>query len=182
MSKGVTPIGGSDNQAGVFELLKDVGGRFRTLSLFKEHQHPNYPAPFTLKRYNVDGYISMYLKYMDIGDPTEYQVGLQLLGSHEHWQVLTRAGWFKVHVTLWRDELANRMESERYHEMKDIREASAPDSAARVQATKWLATRYGKDKAQIKVKMSKNEKARHLRLLKEEKEDLAQDIANIGIK
>lgn len=74
------------------------------------------------------------------------------------------------------------MESERYHEMQSIREAAAPDSPARIQATKWLAERYGKTKAKAskRGRPSKAEKARVMAQSKEDKEDLKEDLANIG--
>ena len=67
--KGVIPL---PKGLAAYDTLKDSMGRFRTLSLFVEHKHDKYPAPYTLKPYNHKGAMSMYLKYMEIGDPTEY--------------------------------------------------------------------------------------------------------------
>lgn len=64
-----------------FETLKDSQGRFRTKSLFVEMKHPDYSAPYTLKDYDHKGAMSMYQKYMAIGDPTEYEQAIALLGS-----------------------------------------------------------------------------------------------------
>ncbi len=128
---------------GGFSAFKDSTGRFRTQSLFGEYKHPNYPAFFTLKKYDHKGRISLYRKYMEIADPTEYQVAQRLFGSWEHWLQLTRAQWFREHLNEWRDELAVRMASERYQEMQD-RVLKDPNSPTGIQASKWLSDMYGK--------------------------------------
>lgn len=168
----------------IFDSFKDAQGRFRTQSLFIETPHDSYPAKFTLKKYDKvkDGktYISLYLKYMEIADPTEYQVAVRLFGSWDHWQALTRSKWFGDHLTGWREELKIRLESERYYEMQEVA-TKDKGSAQAVQATKWLADRYG-DKATAKRgRPSKAEKAQHLSKLKSETAELNEDIARLGL-
>ena len=183
-----TPLkgGASTGEVGpeVFETFKDAQGRFRTQSLFCETPHDSYPAYFTLKKYDhiKDGkkYISLYLKYMEIADPTEYQVATRLFGSWDHWQALTRSKWFGEHLTGWREELKVKLESDRYYEMQGVA-TQDKGSAQAVQATKWLADRYG-DKATAKRgRPSKAEKAKHLAKLKDETAELNEDIARLGL-
>lgn len=166
----------------IFDSFKDAQGRFRTQSLFCEHPHESYPAKFTLKKYDhvKDGktYISLYLKYMEIGDPTEYQVAERLFGSWDHWLALTRSKWFGKHLTGWREELAVRLESERFFEMKD---ATNDRGAHGVSATKWLAERYGEKSIAKRGRPSKQEKANHLAKLKDETAELDDDIARLGL-
>jgi len=90
-----------------FEVFKDDQGRLRTASLFKEKREASkYPSYFTLKPGAAPvGHVSMHDKYMEISDPTEYQVAMTLLGSWDHWQRLCAAKWFKPHVEAWREEL-----------------------------------------------------------------------------
>ena len=163
----------------VFDSFKDSQGRYRTQSLFIEYPHESYPAYFTLKKQDKNGAISLYRKYMAIGDPTEYQVAIQLLGSWDHWQALTRSKWFRIHLTGWRKELKTRMESDRYYEMVD----NLGDPKARVQATKWLADRYGGSSDQVskRGRPSKEEKAMHLRRIAEEADDINDDAKRIGV-
>ncbi len=179
-----SPVGGESDAPGpeVFDSFKDSMGRYRTLSLFIEYPHTSYPAFFTLKKVDRKGVISLYRKYMEIGDPTEYQVAIQLFGSWEHWQILTRTKWFTAHLVGWRKELKDRMESERYHEMLEI-QAHAKTAPARAQATKWLADRYGgsADKTSKRGRPSKDEKQAHLNKLALESEDEASDAKRIGL-
>lgn len=168
----------------VFDKLKDAQGRFRTQSLFCEHPHESYRAYFTLKKfdYEKDGktYISLYLKYMEIADPTEYQVAIRMFGSWDHWQALTRSKWFGAHLTGWREELKTKLESDRFYEMQQVATQDR-GSAQAVQATKWLADRYG-DKATAKRgRPSKAEKAQHLNKLKDETAELNEDIKRLGL-
>lgn len=149
--------------SGVFSGFKDSQGQFRTRSLFWEHRHPNYKPFYTTKPYDHEGCISMYRKYMEIGDPTEYQVAIRLLGSWEHWQKLNGSKWFNELVTPWRKELKQKMESDRYWEMVQIKEDPNASDNAKLQATKWLAEHYSK-----KPKRGRPSKEEKDRLLKEE--------------
>lgn len=166
----------------VFEQLKDSQGRFRTQSLFIQHKHDAYSAHFTLKNFDHDGYISMYQKYMEIGDPTEYQQAKCLLGSYEHWQTLAKAGWFKPYLNKWREELRARLESEAFDRMQETASAKKGLPTG-IQATKWLADRYGVEqtKGKKRGRPSKDEKAAHLKLVEEEASDLAADAQRIGV-
>jgi len=189
MDSTTTPVGGElTGEVGpeIFESFKDNQGRFRTQSLFCEYPHDSYPAHFTLKKHDhrINGvgkqYASLYLKYMEIADPTEFQVAERLFGSWNHWLALTRTKWFMKELTGWREELKVRLESARYFEMKDVAQA-AQGTPAGVQATKWLADRYG-DKATAKRgRPSATEKAEHLARIKEESADLDEDAERIGL-
>lgn len=164
----------------IFDSFKDSQGRYRTQSLFIEHSNESYPAFFTLKKVDRKGAISMYRKYMEIADPTEYQVAIQLLGSWDHWQALKRSKWFTEELTGWREELKVKLESERYHEMRDVADTKTPQA---IQATKWLADRYGGTKAKRGVgRPSKAEKQAHLDKLTRQTEDTKDDAERIGLK
>ena len=144
----ITPIGVSEGGAeaspeALFSDFKDTQGRFRTLSLFYESRHPDYKSYFTTKKYDHEGHISLYRKYMEIADPTEYQVAQRLFGSWDHWKALNASKWFTEMVTPWREELKVKLESERYHEMKKVAKSKGPAGPA---ASKWLAERYGEKK------------------------------------
>ncbi len=173
-----TPIGGEvpDHP---FKGFKDAGGRFRTQSLFAEYQTDKYPAHFTLRREGRQGFINIYEKYMEIGDPTEYQVAIQLFGSWQHWTVLGNAEWFNKHLRSWRTELAVKMESDRYHEMVE----NTTKDKLRVQATKWLADRYGERKNTTRKagRPTKQEKEAYLAQLERDSQDLTEDARRIGL-
>lgn len=174
--KDTTPKGVEmDATRGGFAALKDAQGRFRTQSLFWESRHPDYPPVFTLKKYEHEGCVSMYQKYMEIADPTEYQVAIRLLGSWDHWCKLKDRPWFKDELEGWREELRIRLDSERYYEAK----TKAEDGD--LQATKWLATTYGEKAKPKRGRPSLAEKQAALKQSIEEERDLAEDAKIIGL-
>ena len=161
-----------------FETLKDAQGRYRTQSLFVEMKHEKYSAPYTLKKYDHRGAMSMYLKYMELGDPTEYTQAIALLGSWDHWKKLCAQSWFKEHLTTWRSELKVKMESDRFLEMDDVakKQKGSPQG---ISATKWLAERYGEKPK--RGRPSAEEKKGHLKQLTKEEELHAEDAERLGI-
>lgn len=180
------PVGVEDNGVtmdktrGGFAALKDDQGRFRTQSLFWESRHPRYTPVFTLKKYEHEGCVSMYQKYMEIADPTEYQVALRLLGSWEHWKKLTERPWFLEQVSEWREELKARMASERYEEMKDAATNGAGTPQG-LQATKWLHDVYGEKTKSKRGRPSKAEKEATKKQEIEEERSLQEDAKLIGL-
>lgn len=182
VNRQTTPTG-SDTLAAIgpdiFKSFKDSQGRFRTLSLFREHKHDSYPAFFTLKPYDHDGQPSLYKKYMAIADPTEYQVAIQLFGSWAHWQQLTSTKWFMEYLHDWREELKIKLDSERFHEM--VKNVADPKTT--VAATKWLADRYGTGEtaASKRGRPSKEEIANNVKRLTREQHDLDGDAKRIGL-
>jgi hypothetical protein len=165
--------------SGAFDVLKDTTGRYRLQSLFVEHKNPKYSAPYTLKPYDHRGAMSMYRKYMEIGDPTEYRIALGLLGSWAHWEALTQCTWFKPLVAKWRAELKIKFESDRYQEMLDTAEKNKGTPIG-VQASKWLAERYNKEPTK-RGRPSKAEKAKVLKQDKEEAALLQEEIERLGL-
>ena len=174
------PKGASLPEEEYFEQFKDTTGRFRTQSLFVEFTNDSYSTHFTLKKKDFKGHISLYRKYMEIGDPTEYQVAIQLFGSYAHWKTLCKGKWFMKHLTGWRLELKDKMESDRYHDMLT---RSADQGPQGLQATKWLAGRYGGDSKtnSKRGRPSKEEKAAHLIQSAREAADSLEDADRIGV-
>lgn len=179
--KGAVSTGGSTTlpDAGAYDHLKDSQGRFRTQSLFVEYKHDKYPAPFTLKEYDHRGSLSMYRKYMEIGDPTEYSMAIALLGSWRHWKMLTASQWFKPFITQWRKELKTKFESDRYREMVEVAKTQGGTPQG-IQATKWLAERYSEPQTK-RGRPSKSEKAQALKEEKEEEALLREEAERLGL-
>jgi len=183
-----TPVGGeqtgSEDGPGTFDSFKDSMGRFRTKSLFIETINPLYPAYFTLKKYDFEKgghmYISLYQKYIEISDPTEYQVAIRLFGSWDHWQALMKSVWFRAHLKQWRAEVRTKIESERYYEMLG-HVNSKPDGSKAMQASKWLASRYGDEKVAKRGRPSKAEKEAALKQVTEDDKVLSEDAKRIGL-
>ena len=174
---GDTSMSGED----AYASLKDSMGRFRTQSLFYEHRSPKYPSPFTLKDKEHKGRMSMYQKYMEIGDPTEYRQALALLGSWRHWQVLTSSEWFAPFVERWRAELKTKFESDRWEEMADV-ERTHKGTPQGVAATKWLAQRYNTDPTAKRGRPSKAERKRNLNQESKEDKLLIEEAERLGLE
>jgi len=173
-----------EDLSSLFDEMKDPMGRYRTESLFVERNTKlKYPSYFTLKRRDYKGHISMYRKYMEIADPTEYQVAIKLLGSWEHWLALNKSKWFKGEVAAWRAELKIKLESERYNEMIAVLENPSSTETAKIQATKWLATRYGEKSSTVtkRGRPSKEEVASLAKQLATEEDELSEDALRIGL-
>ena len=86
--------------------------RYRTTSLFWECRH--IAKPGTIAVYNVStkdhhNTLSMYNIFMD--KDTEYEAGMYLLGSWDHWQTLCGSSFFNKHITKWREERITREEA-----------------------------------------------------------------------
>lgn len=66
---------------------------------------------YTLKDQDHEGYPSFYRLYMEIDDPTEWEVSQQLVDGWEHWEMLCNTTWFKPYIERYRKELELRMKS-----------------------------------------------------------------------
>ena len=160
--------------------FKDTQNRYRTQSLFAEYEIPNYPAYFTLSREGKPGYISLYQKYMEIADPTEWEFSQKMFGSWEHWELLTTKLWFKNHVKRWRDELRVRLFSEQRRKMEEI-SISGKTATERMQALRWLAAQ---DKAPVKStrgRPSRDEIDSQIKRELEALEEISNDANRLGI-
>jgi hypothetical protein len=122
----------------------------------------------------------MYRKYMEIGDPTEYTQAIGLLGSWEHWKMLTSAGWFQPYIEKWRQELKVKFESDRFRDMQEVAETQKGTPQG-VSATKWLAERYSESKPTKRGRPSKAEKTRALKASLEEDELLKEEAERLGL-
>ena len=156
--------------------FKDKMGRYRTASLFIEHKHEDYPAPFTLKQYDHRGRVSMYRKYMEYADPTEYSVAKGLLGSWKHWQQLCECSWFTPLLEEWREELNAKLALERF------REATKAAENGNVTATKWLDDKYGLKVPSKRGRPSKDERKAHLKAVTKEMDMITEEAERLGLK
>jgi hypothetical protein len=163
--------------------LKDVTGRFRTMSLFHEHAKPAYKPTFTLKRYDhPDGYPSMYLLYLKARDPTEYNFAMNVLGSWEHWLILSNAGWFQKHLGPWREELKVLLASEHYANMLEVSKDPKAKHSERITALKWLALNSGYKKTDVKRgRPSAEEVEGRLKQELKQLEEVQDDLERIGL-
>jgi hypothetical protein len=124
---------------------KDVMGRWRTHSLFRESYQPQdegLEAVFTLGEEDIEyeGRIlpSMRKLFLSYNDPTGYQFAKEVLGSYEHWKRLCKASWFQAHLSTWLEELEVKLMSSSIRKIKDV---AGTDTAQAFNAAKYLAER-----------------------------------------
>lgn len=112
-----------------------------TESLFKERNKSNYSKTiFTMAEQDdvPRGLYSFYRLYMEIGDMTEYEQAMQLLGSTQHWERICRCPWFKPLLKKCRTDLKNKERSSAIEQIKQTAVNTESDSI-RLQALKFLA-------------------------------------------
>lgn len=82
-------------------ILRDVGDRFRTQSLFVEFAFKTdvYKPLYTLNEGERDGCMSMYRIYMNSVDETD--AAIKLVGNLRHWRKFLAAGWFMNGILAW---------------------------------------------------------------------------------
>jgi hypothetical protein len=164
---------------------KDKGGRYRTLSLFKETIQPmtkrqGYTPCFTLTPEDKDELPSLHRLFVEAEDPTEYKFALEVLGSWTQWQMLKECTWFKPYYETWRRELDTRLRSKGVGILKDIASSDKPSSA---QAAKWLAEGgwvTDKKVAAKKGRPSKEDVDNELRRMAEAQSELNDDALRVG--
>ena len=119
-------------------VMKDVGGRYRTQSLFEGKGQTDSLVPvFTLEDYHTT-YPSFKRLYIEIGDPSEYAIAMGLLGSWEHWTRLSECSWFKPILKECREELNAKIRSLAVSQIQ-LDGKVAFSEATRLAANKFLA-------------------------------------------
>lgn len=92
---------------------------------------------YTLKSHDHEGFPSLYRLYMEHDDPTEYSFAITCFDGWDHWEQLTKMGWFKPYLEKWRKELEIRVRSQALLQIRA--KASTSDKEA-YQAQKFLVS------------------------------------------
>lgn len=73
-------------------------------------------------------YPSLYQLYMEVDDPTEWEVAQNLADGWDHWQLLCSCSWFKPYVERWRKEQELRMKSKALARIKSEAKTGSKES------------------------------------------------------
>lgn len=165
-------------------LLKDSMGRYRVMSLFVGEK-----ALFTLDDYSNAVAPSFKRLYVEIGDPSEYDVAILLLGSWEHWTRLVESVWFKPYLNEAREELNAKIRSQAVKQIQNDGKVAFSE-ATRLAANKFLATGGYLQEAEKEVvkevakrgRPSKEEIARRTKEILTEEGTINADYARMQIK
>ena len=120
-------------------VFRGADGNYYTQSLFLE---ASYETPeralYTTKRqdyeYNGILYLSFPRLYLEIADPTEYQVAERLFDGWPHWQRIWNNSRLTPMVMALREELEIKLRSEGVRKMIESAKTGKSDIAA-----KWLS-------------------------------------------
>lgn len=95
--------------------------------------------PYTLM-HDVKGKVNFRKIYVELADPTGYQLAIRYLEDFDHWRLLMKSPWFREAKAIWDEELDAKLKSEGMAAIRlfaDGVEGVAP--AVQLQAAKYLA-------------------------------------------
>jgi hypothetical protein len=175
--------------------LKDVVGRYRTQSLFKEFRvkqsnrhrppQPEDAALVALWTLGDDDFIkvpgsreklpSLKALYLEMSDPTEYAFAIEAFGTWAQWLKIKNNKEIKKHLEDWPIELELKLRSE------GIRQAVASAQGGNFQAAKFLAKKDW-DAASKRGRPSKEDIERETKIAAKLHAEVGDDAARIGLK
>lgn len=136
---------------------KNSNGVLYTKALFIEHSYSD-PSRTLYTLGNEDhpkGYISLYKKYLEADDPTEWAFANLYFDSWEHWELITKCSWFKPIVTSWRKQLELKILSEALARLRSEAKSSTRDAFA---ANKFLIEKKWLTPAEKKAQVGRPSK------------------------
>jgi hypothetical protein len=123
---------------------KSPQGNWLTRALFFEETDADKSSVvYTLKDEDHEGFPSLYILYMDMGDIFEYEFANTYLYSWSHWEALTQCSWFKPIVQRWRKELELKIRSQAF---RSVQADAAKESRTSNSSNKYLLERGWLDK------------------------------------
>lgn len=162
--------------------FKDEKNRWRTMTLFVDppiqfQRLNSYQSLYTLADKDKQGYPSFKRLYLEIADPTEYQVATQLVGGWEHWKVIISSRWFQEYLEPMREELEVKLRSEALTELIKHSKSSSPsaaNSAKYIQSGDYTGKKRGRP-SKTEVAAERQKQARI-------EDRLTQDMTRLGLK
>ena len=156
------------------------GSRRYLRGLFLEESTDKSSVLYTLKERDYNGYPSLYLRYMEEADPTEYRFAVKYLENWSHWQELSQSDWFQVYISQWRQELSTKLRSQFITNLVAL--ATTPDNPSHFAANKYLLEATEKPTgASKRGRPSRDEVRAELTRLAASKSQIDKDAERIGL-
>lgn len=149
--------------------FRDDLGRLLYSKLFYERTTPDSRSKvlYTLKDQDHEGCLSLYLKYLEVNDPTEYIFATTYFESYEHWTTLTQQNWFKPFINRFRTDLETKIRSKALKAIMTEAKANTKNS--------FVANKYLLEKGWIEK--DKNFKGRPSKLdISNAAKEIAEDV------
>lgn len=130
------------------------------------------------------GLINFRRVYVELADPTGYQVAVRYLEDYAHWEMLMKSVWFREAKEAWDRELDAKLKSEGLSAIRmfaDGIEGVSP--AVQLQAAKYLADTSYKPKQALsrRGRPSKEEVQGELKQQASAAADIASDLERIRL-
>jgi hypothetical protein len=129
--------------------FKAANGRYYTRQLFWEESielanaEKSIEPVFTLYG-DKPGLINFGKRYVELEDPTGYEVAIDLLGDYRLWTVLMQCKWFQTAKKQWDAELDAKLTVRAFKKIKELSKDGPPPQ--QLAASKYLANlEYRKD-------------------------------------
>lgn len=175
----------SETEKPVFDLLwrpdrskfKDRMGKYITQGLFLEFEYNPERALYTFKDedffYKGQWFPSIRRLYMEVADPTEYEIATTYFWGWEHWKQIVGNTELRHEILKWREELEVKLRS---RAAKSMLLASATNGAAAkwVADGKWTPTKQGKP--------TKQRQALDRKVREAAESEAAEDAKRLGLK
>jgi hypothetical protein len=120
--------------------FKGTNGKWKTVSLFLEHEYDPTEAIFTFKDADHEAYGKTFKSarklFVGLGDPTGYAFSQEYLGGYSHWKAFASSPKIAPYVAEWQEELEVRM---RCQAIRTVVSDSASESRSSVSSAKWEA-------------------------------------------
>jgi hypothetical protein len=158
--------------------FRDEWGRLLYSKLFFERTVPATRGKvlYTLKDQDHEGYSSLYQKYLETSDPTEYAFATECFESYEHWLTLSKQAWFQPFLSRFRRDLETRIRSKA---LKAIITESKSGSKNAFLANKYLLEKGWKDKLNNKGRPSNIDIANAAKDIAEDKRKTEEDYLRV---
>jgi hypothetical protein len=118
-------------------------------------------------------YVSLYKRYLDLEDLTEFTFANTYFDSYEHFRILCQAEWFLDHVQRWRRELQLKLKGRAYEALK-ARMYDTTDKNS-FEATKMLISLLTPQEKSRRGRPDKEEIAKAVKDIAKEDQTLAED-------
>jgi len=158
---------------------RGVTNKYFTSQLFLEIAETDEHVRYTLLREDVDGYPSLYKRYMEMEDFTEFEFANLYFESFQHWKRLCQTAWFAPYIAEWREELELQVKARNLKSL--IRKAENDSNVAKyLLNNKWVEDAQSKNEVvNLRGRPSKEEIKNHLRLVTAEQKKINEDLERI---
>lgn len=130
------------------------------------------------------GLVNFRKAYVQLGDPSGYQMAQRYLEDYDHWRLLMRSPWFKAAKVLWDEELDAKLSSEGMQAIRELADGGEHvPVATQLSAAKYLADKTFRKAPSVasRGRPSKEEVAGNLKQATAETADTAADAARIRL-